>query len=440
MRAICLLIIAVLCAAPFVGCKKAPPPPPLVLKVSSTPVGAAVALDGKAVGKTPVQGNIPPGDHLLEISLTGYETEMKRFSGRNGEEQAFVFAMRPVAAPIQIESKPQGAVLTINGEDRGKTPVLIPQLSAGTYECTLDVTGFSPKKFRIVVTGRRPQRMVLDMDSVTCELEVRAATPKTEIVLNDKGYGATTDNREPLIIRNLVAGAYSLVASREGYKSQNQQLVLQRNEHHVVEIPVLEALPGRVEVVSTPPGADLFNGKNEFLGRTPCTVGGIQEGTLELTVRRKGYDDTTQSVRVVAGTAQKVEILLSRNLGDVELSTDPAGVTVLLDNQPYGKTEAGPLTCRDVAPGRHVLSLRHPDCEPLNIAVTVEKGKSTRAGLLKLKKRWKPTHTMTLKNGTVIRGVFYGAEPDGSQVFESAQGVKGSYKPSEIEAIAPLPK
>ena len=237
MRATCLLILAAFCAVTVVGCKKAPPPPPLVLKVSSVPAGAAVRLDGKTVGKTPLQGNIPPGDHLLEVSLAGSETELKRFSGRNGEEQALVFTMRPVAAPILIESKPQGAILTLNGEDRGKTHVLIPQLAAGTYDYTLDMTGFSQKKFRIMVTGPRPQRLILDMDSVTCEMEVRAETPKTEIVLNDKAYGATAGSREPLIIRNVIAGTYSLTARREGYKPQSQQIVLARNEHHVVELP-----------------------------------------------------------------------------------------------------------------------------------------------------------------------------------------------------------
>ena len=43
------------------------------LEVMSAPEGAAVSLDGKPLGRTPVVAtNLPPGTHYLEVSLPGY--------------------------------------------------------------------------------------------------------------------------------------------------------------------------------------------------------------------------------------------------------------------------------------------------------------------------------------------------------------------------------
>ncbi len=440
MRTLALLLFAALCAAPFTGCRKEQPPPMVQLKVDSAPAGATVSLDGQPLGKTPLQKAVPPGNHLLEVALAGHETAIARFQGQAPGEAPFSFPLRPVTAAVLIESTPAGAALTVAGEDKGKTPVLMPQLPYGSYECSVAGQGFAPKKFRIRVDDARPQRLMQALDSVTCELEIVSETPQAEVFLNDKAQGITTGSGEPLLLQNVVAGDYSMTVRKEGYKPFTQQLTLERQKRRTVQIPALQGLPGALEVSSTPPGADVCNTKGDVLGTTPCRIADLPAGGLTVTLRKRGYEEAVRTVRMTAGADQQVAVLLTRSLGDISFSTDPAGISVLLDNQPAGTTTAAAFLCRDLPPGRHILALHHPDYETLTSSVSVEKGQTRNLGLLKLKKRWVPTHSLKMANGAVTNGVLISTEADGSIVFETTQGIKTTYKPSEFSVITALPK
>ncbi|MBA2539469.1 MAG: PEGA domain-containing protein, partial [Deltaproteobacteria bacterium] len=48
----------------------------LTLALTSVPSGATVLLDGKRLGKTPLDTtvDVPPGKHVLKLRLTGFNT------------------------------------------------------------------------------------------------------------------------------------------------------------------------------------------------------------------------------------------------------------------------------------------------------------------------------------------------------------------------------
>ncbi|MCB9544851.1 MAG: PEGA domain-containing protein [Myxococcales bacterium] len=56
-----------------------------VLRFESTPTGAAVIVDGRQLGETPYQGELPPGKRVVELRLTGYTVYRREFAVRAGE-------------------------------------------------------------------------------------------------------------------------------------------------------------------------------------------------------------------------------------------------------------------------------------------------------------------------------------------------------------------
>jgi hypothetical protein len=70
----------------------------------------------------------------------------------------------------------------------------------------------------------------------------------------------------------------------------------------------------------------------------------------------------------------------------------------------------------------------------------VEKGQATNLGVVKLKKRWVPTHALKLANGATVNGVLVSKETDGSVVFESNPGIKTTYNAAEVLSVTPLEK
>jgi hypothetical protein len=58
---------------------------PSVLTVTTTPVGAAVTVDGKETpGPTPVSIEVPPGQHTIAVLYDGYARETRQLEARFG--------------------------------------------------------------------------------------------------------------------------------------------------------------------------------------------------------------------------------------------------------------------------------------------------------------------------------------------------------------------
>jgi tetratricopeptide (TPR) repeat protein len=73
------------------------------LTVSSEPSGAAVSIDGAAVGNTPWTGEIAPGRHRIRISLKGYAplVRMVDLAGTRARDLDFRLARTTEASPAR---------------------------------------------------------------------------------------------------------------------------------------------------------------------------------------------------------------------------------------------------------------------------------------------------------------------------------------------------
>jgi eukaryotic-like serine/threonine-protein kinase len=138
--------------------------------VNSTPVGAAIALDGKPTGKvTPAQFSVDKGAHTLLLRKQGYLDEtvttelgpaqnfqyaptlralgnvedmrtmgkMNKLFGRAGETIAGMGAM-------SVHTQPKGAQVVINQRILDKTSPVQVMLEPGNYVVDITMTGFKP--------------------------------------------------------------------------------------------------------------------------------------------------------------------------------------------------------------------------------------------------------------------------------------------------------
>lgn len=103
--------------------------------VESQPAGATVWLNGAVVGKTPVSITQEP-EAEIRVTLPGYEPWETMLSGK---WPAMVMAelRQPAELELVCKSRPSGADVLLDGEFRGRTPLTIGELSAGTYTLLL---------------------------------------------------------------------------------------------------------------------------------------------------------------------------------------------------------------------------------------------------------------------------------------------------------------
>jgi hypothetical protein len=135
------------------------------VQVRSTPSGAAVTLDGKWMGRTPVTlDDLRFGRHVVRVVQPGFDTareDVTLSSSSPSRELSFRLrrtapapAPRPAPRPpaarepakplsytgsIYVDSRPRGARVLLNGKFVGTTPVRIPDVPIGSQIVRLEL-------------------------------------------------------------------------------------------------------------------------------------------------------------------------------------------------------------------------------------------------------------------------------------------------------------
>lgn len=124
-----------------------------------TPADAEVTWDGSPAGKVPPSGilvlyNVLPGSHSLVIGKEGYETYYGSLYVPPNEVVKFPVTLTPIqAGALSVESVPAGAAVSVDGQYRGVTPLVIRDLPAGSHTVSLAGEGYQEYVSSVEVTG-----------------------------------------------------------------------------------------------------------------------------------------------------------------------------------------------------------------------------------------------------------------------------------------------
>jgi hypothetical protein len=74
--------------------------------IRSRPAGARLSLDGEAIGKTPIDRELPPGVHKLELAADGYDPLERTVTAVNGVDETL--DLDPVVVPSKLPLRALG--------------------------------------------------------------------------------------------------------------------------------------------------------------------------------------------------------------------------------------------------------------------------------------------------------------------------------------------
>ena len=150
------------------------------LLVRSTPAGALVAIDGKPVGRTPLTArDLSLAPHTVVVSKPGFTSETRRVSlaGRGAASSVTVTleAERPARpAPaartaattgsVNVDSRPRGAQVTIDGRAVGMTPLNAPGLTPGVHTVRVELAGHKPVATKVTVKAGETARIAVTLE------------------------------------------------------------------------------------------------------------------------------------------------------------------------------------------------------------------------------------------------------------------------------------
>ena len=134
------------------------------LSVSADRPGAALYIDDKRRGTVPFKGPVVVGKHVLEVSLPdglhGYKGEVLI---RAGQAHSMQVMLKPLTGTLQVDSKPPGAAVEVDGKARGKTPLDALNLKPGKHAVRLSLKGHKEATRQVELEAGKVAKVQLEL-------------------------------------------------------------------------------------------------------------------------------------------------------------------------------------------------------------------------------------------------------------------------------------
>lgn len=189
------------------------------IKVVSSP-GASVFINNAIIGKTPFEDKYKTGEYLIKLIPEGTSTETASWNGKvtvfknaltyvNRElgssditSAGEIFTTQKMTSPpkdknygeIYIETEPQGAIITLDNDEKGIAPLILENVLRGDHEISVFMPGFFRRTQKINIDpGFRVNasfKLAIDQSQTSVNTTPKEATesakPGTEYVIIDE--------------------------------------------------------------------------------------------------------------------------------------------------------------------------------------------------------------------------------------------------------------
>jgi hypothetical protein len=169
---------------------------------------------------------------------------------------------------MDLQSVPDGASVTVNGDYRGKTPLVISGLSPSTYTVMFSRAGFLDMSAQVIVQGGRNSEVIANLQPEAGSLAVNS-TPSGARVLFDQTFAGLS----PVVVENATAGNHTVTLEKDGYGTASRQVSLAAGRQAAVDV-VLDPVPTAV-----PPAT-------QGAGLVPAMAGALMVIILGIACRR----------------------------------------------------------------------------------------------------------------------------------------------------------
>jgi serine/threonine protein kinase len=136
------------------------------LSVQTNPAGATVVIDGQQRGLTPLNLQLKPGRHVVELVTDGDVRTIPVTITAGGQVSQFIEIPRAASAlgELQIRTEPAGATVTVDGRVLGKSPLTAEGLTPGPHTVTVE-NELGPVTQRVTIEAGTTQSLVVPMSA-----------------------------------------------------------------------------------------------------------------------------------------------------------------------------------------------------------------------------------------------------------------------------------
>ncbi len=358
------------------GDPKSPAPvagPEPGLFITSDPPGAAVTVDGRAVGVTPqLVEDLTTGSHVVEMTAPWYRRFQTREAvARKGARTDLHATLTRAVGKVSVAGGAPLAKVNLvrEGEPRKTCEFWLDDAGslapsdceAGAYVVTTSREGFEPYSVRVEIDEARPASIAATMREHDALLAVSSQPPGAEVLVDEAPVGRT-----PIVAAKIRPG--------------NRSVRLRSSEHGDAVRPATftaDRTTDLGEVYLSPwPTLNLTSlgdGVSASIGNRPATgTVVVPPGSVNVVLSRDGYIDQTQRLDVALGQTiiVRTDPWVPRT-GSLDLSALPLDARCTLGGDPVA-------TGGSLAPGTYTLRIARPGFQDQNLTVVISEGEATK--------------------------------------------------------------
>ena len=344
------------------------------LNIISTPSGAAVSIDRKPVGKTPVREHeIDTGVPMKKevtvlIEHEGYEPKTETLT-LEAEQTVLLDILlqklppKSVNAILDITSTPSGATVYLDGQWIGTTPLDEHQVDTGPngqkeIRIAVELDGYESDVQQVTLTGgetlpwrvqlkKRPERI-----PTLAPLEVTSTPSGATVFVNGSKIGNTPLREYQVDTGPNGQKVVTLGMDLEGYEREVRQVTLRGGEPASVTVR-LKKRAVRIEtkavldITSTPSGAAVYL-DGQRIGTTPLRGHPVETGArgqkrVNVRIEHPGYKTRNTPLTLNGGQSRPLDVALEKiqqpgKTATLTITSTPSGGTVYLEDEEVGPT------------------------------------------------------------------------------------------------------
>jgi hypothetical protein len=216
------------------------------LRILSVPLGAAVNVDGKAQGSTPITlPEVSPGVHTVTLTKAGYRAETRNIDVERGKRAQVSAVLVSSLAIITVNSTPVGASVVVDGTETGKLTPTQVQVPEGSHKVTLKLQGWRNAETSVTLKPGETYSYAPELSRDTGKLGFfrkvfgpgDAAANKGTLIIRTRPTGATVlidgnalPKKTPIPRAPMEPGKYHLTIKLQGYKTIERDVTIAKGQ------------------------------------------------------------------------------------------------------------------------------------------------------------------------------------------------------------------
>ena len=225
------------------------------VSIRSVPEGAAVHIDGRRKGKTPVILQLTAGVYDLDLIAEKFKPAKMRLTVVADQAQTLeTVHLEPADGILLIQTEPAGATVTVGGQYAGQTPVEIPLMPNREHGIRISKAGYRPETRKIKVAAAEKKTLNVALTPRKGVIHLSVAPSDAVLFIDGKKHGRVPKRLE------LVAVEHTLEVKKKGHTPYAVKITPRPGFPQQVKValnpikPLVKTLPG---IIKTAGGYEL---------------------------------------------------------------------------------------------------------------------------------------------------------------------------------------